>query len=58
MTLAERARLATEKRQRKAAERAERVRAVFTPELNLKRVAHLAGVPYRTACRYTLDMRS
>ena len=52
MTLRERARIATEVRQRIADERAERLRAALAEEQCLKRAAHIAGLPYRTACRY------
>jgi molybdenum-dependent DNA-binding transcriptional regulator ModE len=52
MTLAERARLATDTRIRKAEDRAERLRQAMERESCIKRAAHLAGVSYRTACRY------
>lgn len=52
MTLRERARIATAVRMRIADERAERLREALEQDDCLKRAAHMAGLPYRTACRY------
>jgi molybdenum-dependent DNA-binding transcriptional regulator ModE len=52
MTLRERARIATAVRQRIAEERAERLREALERDDCIKRAAHAAGLPYRTACRY------
>lgn len=52
MTLRDRSRLATAVRIRIAEERAEKLRQALRRERCLKRAAHLAGIPYRTACRY------
>lgn len=52
MTLAERAHLATQVRQRKAAERAETLRVLLGEGECLKRAAHRVDVSYRTARRY------
>lgn len=52
MTLRDRARIATAVRMRSAEERAERLREALSHEQCLKRAAHRAGLPYRTACRY------
>lgn len=52
MTLAERAKLATATRQRKAAIRAVRLREALRGGLMVKQAAHVAGVSRRTASRY------
>lgn len=52
MTLRERARIATMVRQRIAEERAEKLREALEHDPCIKRAAHIAGLPYRTACRY------
>jgi molybdenum-dependent DNA-binding transcriptional regulator ModE len=52
VTLRERARLATEIRMLIAERRAEKLREALEQEQCLKRAAHKAGLPYRTACRY------
>jgi hypothetical protein len=52
MTLAERARLATQIRQSAAAMRALRLRRLLDEGEGLKRAAHRVGVSIRTARRY------
>ena len=58
MTLAERAQLATQVRQRKAAKRASLVRQMIAEGECVKRAAYRAGVSYRTACRYSGAIRA
>jgi len=55
LSLAERAKLATEVRQRKAQTRAASVRTMLAEGEGIKRAAYRAGVAYRTACRYVED---
>lgn len=57
MTLAERAHMATEARQARAALRAERLRAAIEQGECLKRAAARVGVSYRTARRYRAGWR-
>jgi len=57
MTLAERAHLATQVRQNRAALRAERLRALIEHGECLKRAAFRVGVSYRTARRYRSEWR-
>ena len=52
LSLAERAKMATEVRQRKAQTRAASVRTMLAEGECLKRAAWRAGVGYRTAKRY------
>ena len=52
MTLADRARIATETRQEAARERAQALQSLLRQGECLKRAAWSVGVPYRTARRY------
>lgn len=57
MTLAERAKLATAARQRRAAERATILRDAVNAGAMVKQAAYIAGVSRRTSSRYMRAVR-